>query len=191
VPLEASPDLDLVRSVRAGDRGAESQFIERMACVARYLAALNRSWGVRLSAADIEDLQQDVYMLVLASLPTFSGGAKLESWVFPICVRVLIKRLRARDREGQACDADRTAVVAREPWSLDTGQEIETYLRHLSPRQREVVRLHDVYGYSFEEIARELGISVNTAKTHRARAVEELRSILPPDERQDRQVHGT
>ena len=57
-------------------------------------------------------------------------------------------------------------------------------LAQISPRQRDVVKMHHLYGMTFEEIAAELGISESTVKRDNTYGIANLRKLLgiPPEE---------
>jgi RNA polymerase sigma-70 factor (ECF subfamily) len=57
-------------------------------------------------------------------------------------------------------------------------QILEQAIDNLSPQQREVFRLAKIEGYSYMEIAEELGISVLTVKVHMNKALASLREFL-------------
>ena len=61
------------------------------------------------------------------------------------------------------------------------GEDVLVYLRHLAPREAQVVRLRHVEDLSLPEVAELLGISTSSAKTHYYRALEKLRSLLARD----------
>ena len=60
----------------------------------------------------------------------------------------------------------------------DGGEEVGLLLRHLAPREAEVVRLRHVEQLSFAEIASALDISTSSAKTHYNRGLDKLRDLL-------------
>ena len=66
------------------------------------------------------------------------------------------------------------------PTPARSEQGIGTYLKHLAPREADVVRLRHVEDLSFQETGEVLGISASSAKTHYYRALEKLRDILSP-----------
>ena len=55
--------------------------------------------------------------------------------------------------------------------------QLYMYIEQLPPEQKKVI-LMSIEGYSWDEIAEKLGISVNTVKTHKSRGFKSLRSKL-------------
>ena len=65
------------------------------------------------------------------------------------------------------------AITVRE----EVIRQLYVHIEALPPEQRKVI-LMSIEGYSWEEIAEKLNISVNTVKTHKSRGFKNLRSKL-------------
>ncbi len=63
----------------------------------------------------------------------------------------------------------------------DEVRRLEQAIRDLPARQREVLLLHKIRGFSYAEIAEELGISKNTVMVHMGRALANCRDRLAQD----------
>jgi len=165
--------------------GAVDEFTTRMLCVPCFLRAFNRTTGAAMSEADLDDLQQEVYLAVWKALPRYRGESALETWVFPFCSRHFFQRLRRRDGERELEAGLRKLLDALErrptPSMDDPECELGRLLRCLSEREREVVILNVVYEFTIDEVAAALGIARTTVITLRRRAIEKLREQLPPD----------
>jgi RNA polymerase sigma-70 factor (ECF subfamily) len=61
-----------------------------------------------------------------------------------------------------------------------TGIDLERALEQLSATSRAVVWLHDVEGFTHEEIAERMGRTVSFSKSQLARAHTRLRRLLSP-----------
>ena len=100
------------------------------------------------------------------------------AWLSTICVRQSLRRARLERRQR---------LVPWRPRPETTGNasvsdiDLEQALRGLSARQRAVVALHYVYGYSLDEIAGVLGCRPGTARSHLNRALNSLRDSLGGD----------
>lgn len=97
------------------------------------------------------------------------------AWLSTICVRQALRRGRAERRQrllawGQRPDAGSDLRV--------TDVDLERALGRLSARQRAVIGLHYVYGYSLDEVAAVLGCRPGTARSHLNRALATLREHM-------------
>ena len=138
--------------------------------------------------ATAEDLFQDSLMLVFRDLPQFRGEAPFGAWVRRIAVSRCFMHLRSPwQRARHALSdyvldddrADDTSLrhVAQQPDSADQIDLVRA-LAQLSPVARSVLWLHDVEGYTHEEIARGYGRTVSFSKSQLARAHEALQPLL-------------
>ena len=103
------------------------------------------------------------------------------AWLSTICVRQALRRARVERRQR--------LVRWRQPSGAGgdmrtTDVDLERALRRLSVRQRAVIGLHYVYGYSLDEVAAVLGCRPGTARSHLNRALVSLRGhmeVVPND----------
>ena len=111
-----------------------------------------------------EDLAQDVFVEVLASLYQFDGRGSFAGWIRSITVRKCLMHLRSPwhrglswlDAAGDATGVD--GLYASECAGADAVQfDLERALARLSHAARLVVWLHDVEGYTHAEIGALLG----------------------------------
>ena len=133
-------DLEFVRRVLARAPEALAEFAERMIVATRHLAALNLVNGHPLQPADLEDAAQSVREKVWRKLPSFEGRSRFETWVGGFCVnefRTMRKRLENHGG-GPIDPEDPRGGAVLEPYESN----LERYLRHLSPKEATVVRLH-------------------------------------------------
>lgn len=177
-------DLQLVRSVLAGDRSAFERFVQRMNCVPVILSHCNAQRRGILSQEDLADLGQDVLTTVWKRLPDYLGQGALESWVYPFCTQMFLNSARTRRRRPPALDLESAAEFpARDERVSDllaTSELVHRHLARLEAIQSTVIRARHFEGLSFEEIAQRLGVPLTTAKTHYQRGLDVLRRYLAP-----------
>jgi RNA polymerase sigma-70 factor (ECF subfamily) len=132
-----------------------------------------------LSAAETEELAQDVFLVVNRHAQSYIAQIKFTTWLFGITVktakgwrrthwlRVKLLGLHGESRTGMA--AERGADSFQR---VELRDSLQRGLDRLSTGQREVLFLHAVEGFTGEEIARLLGIRPKTVWTrlNRARA---------------------
>jgi RNA polymerase sigma-70 factor (ECF subfamily) len=85
--------------------------------------------------------------------------------------------------DAERWDADPAALAAAPPPVTDraaTADAIAAAARQLAPGARQVFYLHDVEGYTHEEIAASLGITAGGSKSQLFKARAKLRRLLAP-----------
>ena len=138
---------------------------------------------------DAEDVLQETFLEVLRSIGRFRGDGSFEGWIRKVTASKALMRLRtARSRVPEeelseelahAVAADRdhgVAPIATAPERLD----LEAALARLPNTARAVIWLHDVEGYSHDEIAAMVGKTASFSKSQLARAHARLREMLEP-----------
>lgn len=126
-------------------------------------------------AARAEELLQDVFVRAWEKLGSFRGESSLDSWLHRVTVNVFLAADRG-DRRRRAhediADDDRYEMSAA-PTTVDVGDRIdlERAIATLPPGARMAFVMHDIEGYSHEEIAAMSGIAAATVRVqlHRAR----------------------
>jgi RNA polymerase sigma-70 factor (ECF subfamily) len=140
------------------------------------------------SSHDAEDVLQETFMEVLRSLPAFRGEGSFAGWVRRITASKALQRLR-RTRPTEALDEGLAEGLQGDPdWHtadvVAAKVDLETALDNLSDTARSVLWLHDVEGYSHEEIGALWGKTGSFSKSQLARAHARLRATLSPPERE-------
>lgn len=181
-PTTHGSDLELVGRVRRGEPLAIELFVRRMACVPRILTVLNRRLGRRLDEHDLSDLAQDSTLLLWRKLETFDGRCTIETWAYGVArleyMNALRRKLRSQRGTRELEASDSAPEDGTQPADGLAREELEGWLDELDPEESGVVRKKHFEGKTFEELAAELGISPNTAKTRYYRAIRSLQSKL-------------
>jgi RNA polymerase sigma-70 factor, ECF subfamily len=140
-------------------------------------AVIRRLCGDADLAADIA---QEVWMQIFRALPGYRGDAQFSTWAHRIAVNRTLNALR-RIRHLNRAEVDMPADVAAPQEDVDrsfVAESIEAAVSRLSPGARAVFVLHDVEGYTHEEIAKELGITSGGSKSQLFKARAKLRRLL-------------
>jgi len=166
-------DSELVERVLS--RGDESAFRE---LYRRHSPVLFRL-AVRLLGGkdpDAGDVLQEAWCRAFEGLRRFSGGSSLRTWL----VGVVVNCSREHIRESARSRNLPTAGLANRPsgQSPEREMDVRRALDALPEGFREVLVLHDVGGYTHEEIALALEIAPGTSKSQLSRARRALRSEL-------------
>ncbi len=148
------------------------------------------NFALRLTGAvaDAEDLVQETFIRAYRSIGSYTIGTNARAWLFRIAKNQFINDYRKRSRApyqveledrtaGTIVDTSVNAVVAdcpdlRDPelFVRDLSDEMTDALRSLSPDFRLVFLLIDLFDYSYEEVADDLGWNINTVRTRLRRA---------------------
>lgn len=180
LPVTLSPSLtDDVALAAQGDRRAFERLYR--AHVDRIFTLCARMVGERGRA---EDLTQDVFVRAWDKLAQFRGDSAFGTWLHRMAVNVVLNdrqaERRRRDRHDEGIeDMDTLALGDARPLPVPgLSLDLEAAIASLPPGAKKVFVLHDVEGYTHEEIAGMLGVTAGGCKAqlHRARML--LREAL-------------
>ena len=137
----------------------------------------------RLVGGDLDlaaDIAQEVWIQVFRALPQYRGDSKFGTWAHRIAVNRTLNALRKTRRLAKIeTDIEEdSAMVESHPERALMMATIEGAASKLSPGARAVFLLHDVEGYTHEEIAERLGITSGGSKSQLFKARAKLRMLL-------------
>lgn len=166
----------LIERAQRGDADAFGELVWRYRDTVYTLA-------VRLVGPDMApDVTQEALIRAWRAMPRFRGDAALSTWLHRITVNTAwTMRKRAARHEGAPLDdtfVDPAAGPEHAGVLVGVRADLRAALGQLTPGQRAVVVLRDVYGWSHAEVGRELGITQTTAKVRLHRARKRLRELL-------------
>jgi RNA polymerase sigma-70 factor (ECF subfamily) len=126
------------------------------------------------------DIAQEVWIQIFRALPSYRGESQFSTWAHRIAVNRTLNALRKIRRIAslQASIEEDSASVEDDVESTFVAESIDAAAARLSPGARTVFYLHDVEGYTHEEIARELGITTGGSKSQLFKARAKLRRLL-------------
>ncbi|MCX6543089.1 MAG: RNA polymerase sigma factor [Acidobacteria bacterium] len=167
-------DRDLAARCRRGEMVAFEELYRRHS--GRLYTVACRITG---SAADAEDLLQDVFLQAFRRIDSYRGEAALGTWLYRMAVNACLDHLRSRKgRERKVTDfiddVESLEPVASPSWRPDRALDridLESAISRLPPSYRAAFVLHDVQGHEHHEVADMLGIAEGTSKSllHKAR----------------------
>jgi RNA polymerase sigma-70 factor, ECF subfamily len=163
--------------VIAAQAGSEAAFAALVRLHHRRAYAVARA--IVLSHEDAEDAVQDGFLHAFRALDRFRSDQPFGAWLNRIVANAaldLVRRRKVRDADELP---ETVAMPFRDPGEADElRRRLSQALRHLPDRQRSVIVLHDVEGFTHGEIGQMLGIPEGTARSdlHHARAA--LRRLL-------------
>jgi RNA polymerase sigma factor (sigma-70 family) len=144
--------------------------------------------------SDVEDILQDVFYEFVAAYRMLKPVEHATAWLFRVARNRIIDRFRGKSRDvlrnaPEALPGEGNLDLIELLPSPDAGpeaayvrsvllEEIDDALLELPEEQREVFIGHELLGYSFQEMAEETGVSVNTLLSRKRYAVLHLRRRL-------------
>jgi RNA polymerase sigma-70 factor (ECF subfamily) len=176
----SASDAELMARVRGGDREAFADLVDRHKdAVVNYLARLT---GDRDRA---EDLAQETFLRLFRAAGSYSEQGYLRAFLFRIGTnlvrseerrerrfRLLLPFLRREERDEPAAPS---GLLLQE-----LHREVAGAVAGLPLRFRVPLVLHEIEGWSYEDIARELGCREGTVKSRIHRGRQRLREKLQP-----------
>ena len=138
-----------------------------------------------------EDIAQEVWIQIFRALPSWRGEAKFSTWVHRVAVNRTLNAIRSSRRTAavETSINENSASVEQDGEHTMLAATIDDAARQLSPGARTVFLLHDVEGYTHDEIATALGITSGGSKSQLFKARAKLRRLLAP--LIDRMDHNT
>ncbi|MEZ5966063.1 MAG: sigma-70 family RNA polymerase sigma factor [Planctomycetota bacterium] len=175
-PAALRRDLALVRDADRGAPKAVDALGDRLRQVPVFVGRILRRLGRRLSAADRDDVQQDVCVGIIRRLDSYHGLASLDAWIYRFCQYTLQNRFRAGRIRTEELDFE-VADERMEPASNDEFVDrVIGVVRTMGGLEAEVIRLRCFEGLPFAEIGERLGKKTATVKTLFHRGVERVRA---------------
>ena len=128
--------------------------------------------------AEAEDVVQEMWIRATEHLADFRWESTLRSWLTGIALNLCRGLFRRRDRNWLSLEEE--LVPTAPPTHPESRLDLETALTALPDGFRAVLVLHDVEGFTHEEIADQLGIAAGTSKSQLFRARRAMRRLLEP-----------
>ena len=170
----ATDQLVLRRAIQGDERALQSLWSQHSPHID---AVVRRLVGDADLAADIA---QEVWIQIFRALPQYRGESQFGTWAHRIAVNRTLNALRKTRRLAKIeVEVDEeSATVDIDPDRTLMMKTIEGAAARLSPGARAVFLLHDVEGFTHEEIAERLGITSGGSKSQLFKARAKLRTLL-------------
>ena len=169
-------EFSLIERVLAGDTGAEREL---------YDAHVDRVFRLAYRMAGDGDLAQDfvqeTFIKVFSRLATFRGESALGTWITSVALSVALNGLRKVKRFRQReTGLEEAALISASPRRSEPDLKIRMRdaIDRLPEGYRTVFVMHDMEGFTHEEIGSALGVQPGTSKAQLFRARAKLREAL-------------
>ena len=180
-------DRELVRQAQQGDAQAFETLVQKHQ--GRVFAVAG---GILRNREDVEDISQQVFVKAYFSLKKFNQRAAFSTWLYKITVNecwdlLRKKKVRPLVYESELSEEQATMYQATEQKSrpgpnvaeqLEVRQQLEQWLGCLEERDRTMLTLKEVEGFTVEEIAEIVGINGNTVKVRLFRARQRVAEMI-------------
>jgi len=172
-------DRELVRRAQREDKEAFEELIRRHQN--RVFAVAG---GILRRREDVEDISQQVFVKAYFSLKRFDQRAAFTTWLYKITVNECWDLLRKKKVRPLVYESDLSEEQAKQVAGselaqspepdiserMESREEVERLLEGLDERDRLMLMLKEVEGFSIEEIADVMDLNANTVKVRLFRA---------------------
>lgn len=161
----------------------------------------NAAYRMLGNGQEAEEVVQETYIKVHNNLGKFRQQSTFEAWIFRISHNICVDLLRVRQRRnsyqhlifdpqawlGETTFADKfvisqladdTPCPAVQVDMLEQSEVIQNSLKELPDAQRAVIVLHDIEGFSYQEIAEIVDANLGTVRSRLYYGRMRLREIL-------------
>lgn len=177
-------EMQLVEGCKNQSRIAQQEVFEKL---------YGKLFGLCLRYADNDDEAKDIlqngFIKVFGSIGNYKGDGSFEGWIKRIVVNTAIDNYRRKKTKPVVTDSELTDRLGDETEYEEDDESIYEQIpvklvleavQELSPAYQTVFNLYVLEGYSHNEIAEMLEISVGTSKSNLSKARLNLRKMLKP-----------
>jgi len=170
-------DEEILKGCRNDDRKAQEQLYKKYAPV--LLGILCRYSRSRQEA---EDLLQEGFVKIFRNIDQYREEGPLLAWMRKIMVNTAIRYYQSTIEESRTIrlkdSMERTLADIDTSLLTYSAEDVLKVLQQLPEGFRLVFNMYAMEGYRHKDIAKKLGISINTSKTQYARARKFLKKLL-------------
>ena len=175
----ADSDAALIAAAISGAEPAFRELFRRH--TPHLLQFVSRVLGA--AKADAEDVVQDTWLRAYPALVTFRNESSFSTWLCSVGLRAALDSMRRGKRHVAETLFEDDSYS--EPPLAEDRMDLENAIASLAPGYRMVLVLHDVEGFTHEEIALQLGIAPGTSKAQLFKARRVMRALLTGREKTD------
>lgn len=176
--LPSYNEEDLLRQLAKGSEAAFTAIFHR------YRGRLyHYIFTITASREMAEDTVHDVFLKIWNNREKLADISNMNAYLFRVCHNQAISGLRRMAKETLILSELRQETIPFLPDADPASQReirasIQQAVNRLSPQQRQVFLLSRQDGLKHRQIAEQLGVSINTVKTHLGQALRFLREEI-------------
>lgn len=181
--IQENCEASLVNGLKNGDNASFEYLVREYG---GYMMTVTRRY--LKSEADVQDSVQESFLQAYNAIQKFEARSTVKSWLHRIAVNTALMRIRASSRRPEGLIDDTPSLFDDNGNRLESGIEllpsveseaigtqtrdcVRRYIQTLPDLSRDLLMLRDIEGYSTEETADLMSMSIASVKTglHRAR----------------------
>jgi len=177
----SSKDLQLLKAALDGDMAAFEELVS-----SNYSHIYNLCYRMMRNQQDAEDMLQESMLKAWRKLKSFKQSSSFSTWLHRIAVNTCLDTIRKNkkkksvsveemDEFGKHIVDDKASNFEDATLEKDV---VQNALSQLKERERIIIILKDVQGYSYEEIAQILECPMGTVRSRLSRARATMVKIL-------------
>lgn len=147
---------------------------------------LNLSLKYSLTKEDAEEVLQDVFIKVWNTRDSIDLNKKFDNLIFTICKNCILDRIKHIKRTEQKHQQNYLFRKSFFPQNTteseihfsDLKNALSFVLDELPPKRRQIFELNKLHGYSYQQIANKLNISMGTVEKQMSKALHVVRNKL-------------
>jgi RNA polymerase sigma-70 factor (ECF subfamily) len=161
-------EAKLVRQVREGDDDALRSLVDK-----HRVRLIRTAANILRDPMEAEDVAQEAFLKAFRELHRLRDDRAFASFIYRICVRLCVDRLRLKRAEPTALEpSERTAQG-----SIETRVLVERLLEKLPADLRATLVLREMEQMSYEEVARLMEVPIGTVRSRLHTAREKFRAL--------------
>jgi len=181
--------MELIKRFKMGDENVFEELVKRY-----QQRVYNTTYRMLGSPEDASDMAQETFLRVYHNLPKFRENSSFSTWLFKIATNICRDYLRKEKRDFTRMSYEENFTERHNSSILDIPgenespeeisvrleiqKEVQKLINNLPYEYKEVIILREFQGFSYEEMANILEISIGTVKSRLSRARENLRQDL-------------
>lgn len=176
VYMAESTDQTLIMRTRAGEANAFGQLVQRY-----QTSVFNVCYRMMGTRQEAEDLAQEAFIRAYGRLHLFDNNRPFGPWMRTVATNLCLNRLQRSSAIVDPLNDIAERLTTEDEGNPETvtvqnedAARIHGAINQLPPNYRAVIELRHFQGLSYEEIARELGLTLAAVKTNLYRARKEL-----------------
>ena len=168
-------DNDLVKACLKNDKSAQKRLFETYA---KQMLGLCYRYVNDYDTA--HDLMQEGFIKVFKKLESYRGESALKSWIRRIMVNCCLEHIRREKNKFKTSLEDAEHIAYDEPVYQDFLEmdRVMAAITQLPATMRTVLNLFAIEGYSYSDIAGQLGLEESSVRSNIHRARKQLTEIL-------------
>jgi RNA polymerase sigma-70 factor (ECF subfamily) len=177
----SSKDLQLLKKALDGDMAAFEELVS-----SNYSHIYNLCYRMMRNQQDAEDMLQESMLKAWRKLKSFKQSSSFSTWLHRIAVNTCLDALR-KNKKNNSVSVDEMDEFGKHIVDDETSNfedvtiqkdVVHNALSQLKDRERIIIVLKDVQGYSYEEIAKIFRCPMGTVRSRISRARASMINIL-------------